>query len=85
VSLVLGVWAGGLDLGELLKLRQVVVNTGNLLNQSLRTSWGRTVDAQAGQFAKYPVMLWQGRGMAQVVPPRGDFRSPDRPACPSPE
>jgi len=46
-SLVLGAWASGLDLGELTKIRQVVVNTGNLLNQSLRTSWGRSVDAEA--------------------------------------
>lgn len=47
VSLILGARASGLDLQELLKLRQVVVNTSNLLNQSLRTSWGRTVDAEA--------------------------------------
>jgi len=47
VSLVLGAWAGGLDLRELLKVRQVIANAGNLLNQSLRTSWGRTVDAEA--------------------------------------
>lgn len=47
VSLILGAWAGGLDLQALLKVRQVVVNTSNLVNQSLRTSWGRTVDAEA--------------------------------------
>jgi hypothetical protein len=47
VSLVLAAWVSGLDLGELVKIRRVVVNTGNLLNQSLRTSWGRTVDAEA--------------------------------------
>ena len=47
VSLVLGAWAGGLDLRELLKLRQVLVNAGNLLNQSLRTSWGKSADAEA--------------------------------------
>jgi len=47
VSLILGAWASGLNLQELLKVRQVVVNTSNLVNQSLRTSWGRTVDAEA--------------------------------------
>jgi hypothetical protein len=37
----------GIDLAELLPLRRSLMNWGNLLNQSLRTSWGKSVDGEA--------------------------------------
>ena len=36
-----------LDLGELLAMRREMVALGNLLNQSLRLSWGGSVDESA--------------------------------------
>jgi hypothetical protein len=47
VSLILSAWGLGVNLRELLKVRQDVARATNLLNQSLRTSWGRSADSDA--------------------------------------
>jgi hypothetical protein len=57
VSFILNTHAEGIDLGELLAMRKVLVNLGNLLNQSLKTSWGKSTDAAA---AIEVVRVWKG-------------------------
>ena len=47
VSFILNSHAEGIDLGKLLAMRKVLINLGNLLNQSLKTSWGKSTDAAA--------------------------------------
>jgi hypothetical protein len=42
--MILAAEAERIDLKELLALRPTLVNLGTLLNQSLRTSWGQSVD-----------------------------------------
>jgi hypothetical protein len=47
VSLILGAWGLGVNLRELLRVRQDVARASNLMNQSLRTSWGKSADGVA--------------------------------------
>jgi hypothetical protein len=47
VSLLISSSNLGLDLNELLGMRRELVSLGTLINQSLKTSWGQTVDATA--------------------------------------
>jgi hypothetical protein len=47
VSLLIESIINKIDLTELLSLRKDLVSLGVLLNQSLRTSWGQSVDGQA--------------------------------------
>jgi len=47
VSMLLGAQSEGVDLPTLLQLRGELARLGTLLNQSLKTSWGRSTDAQA--------------------------------------
>jgi hypothetical protein len=47
ISFILNMHAAKVDPAELLSSRHVLVNLGTLLNQSLRTSWGKSSDAQA--------------------------------------
>jgi hypothetical protein len=47
VSLILNAAAMKVDLNDLLSLRRPLVNTGNLLNQSLRLSKGPTANSEA--------------------------------------
>jgi hypothetical protein len=57
ISFLLNAHAKDINLGELLAMRRVLVNLGNLLNQSLKTSWGKSTDAAA---ASEVVMLLKG-------------------------
>ena len=47
VSLILGAGGLGVNLRELLRVRQDVARASNLMNQSLKTSWAKSVDAEA--------------------------------------
>lgn len=47
VSLLIESIINKVDLIELLSLRKDLVSLGVLLNQSLRTSWGKSVDGEA--------------------------------------
>jgi hypothetical protein len=47
VSLILGAWGLGVNLRELLAVRQDVARASNLMNQSLKTSWGKSADGVA--------------------------------------
>jgi len=47
VAFVLSSHANEIDLVELLAMRKVLINLGNLINQSLKTSWGKSTDAAA--------------------------------------
>jgi len=49
VSMLLGAQAEGVDLPALLGMRSELTRLGNLLNQSLRTSWGSSTDALAAE------------------------------------
>jgi hypothetical protein len=57
VSFVLQSHAEGIDLRELLAIRKVLINLGILLNQSLKTSWGKSTDGAA---ASDVVRVWKG-------------------------
>jgi hypothetical protein len=47
ISTILAAHAMKIDLNALLETRKVLVTCGSLLNQSLRTSWGKAVDHKA--------------------------------------
>ena len=49
VSLMVAATMEQVDLAALLAMRVELVRLGNLLNQALRTSWGREVDREALQ------------------------------------
>lgn len=47
VSMMVAAAMEGVDLGELLAMRKELTSLGNLLNQSLRASWGAAADREA--------------------------------------
>jgi len=47
VSMMVGAAMANVDLGELLAMRKELTSLGNLLNQSLRVSWGKAADREA--------------------------------------
>jgi hypothetical protein len=45
--MMVGAAMANVDLGELLAMRKELTSLGNLLNQSLRVSWGKAADREA--------------------------------------